>query len=1388
MNLLPASLSPPLLLLLIGVLVVLIIVLMLIVLWRTKTKQDAAVAEPPQEAPPETESAPAPETALEKKETRPIVREGQTSSSVSAAMHFLQENSAGLGGRYRTPWFLVLGAAGSGKSTLMEHSGIGLSLREGATDFGVSNGIQWRFFDAGVILDIPGEFFIRADHTGSDERGFKTLLRNLVKHRPQRPIDGVVLTIPCTELFGENAVGPAAVGQRASRIFDKLWMVEKWVGLSFPVYVVITKCDVIPGFGSLARQLPARYRREMFGWSNPYNVEAAFEPGWIDQGFGELARELNRLQSEVFVEHHEIPDVDGVFLFSSRLDELKTPLRHYLGHIFKPTAYRESLQFRGFYFTGDAPTEVIEVIEPQRALVAAASASSSLETESDYLSVPGDVLGLTSVPHAQPHAVPIFVTDLFEGKIFPERSLARPVSRVRLFRSRSLMMAQAACLIAVLVLAAGVWLRYGKLARARNEFVPMLNSVYDELTKIKNSPGRLTQGEEDSANYLVRTVQATTGGFRTFFYPTSLVAPLESRLERALVPVFQELVYKSFRQQLLNKGQLLGTGGPGECAQNSAGALGQLDSYQRLCAFTNKLLLLETNIDTYNTVTKVHSGDVHQLAHLEAFLSGNKLDENLKEHTRLFDLALDRAVGEPIQRTDLNRSGATNTMRALTQGLFEEWFAENPVLLQLDTIRDKIDELDDAPTAADLIELDTTLKKVSTEMANPEFAWVGGNAFQLTPQLNDLTNGVVAKSRYFLYDQSDSLRDFVNDVGKSEFGAFRSKRDSENTTLTGPLLRVEAGSTQLTESADKLRVYLDDLIKQPFAQHDRTDELKPKGSGQQLIWNKNLLDQAATFKDPYQHFTKETLVNVPSELRETFEIVALGRLADAVMELAAQSERLEPLPASEDPEVSIVPELLSFQDAAPDLNTLLEQLQELELTTDYEELLKISARQASGLLARIDASFEAQAPYASSGPAFTRWTGETPASWAGFEVHNSDEVSQYILFQRQQAQQYATKAAVLVSFLETRTAAGGKDTARLVNKWRGIVDDLQKYNAKVPGTSLASLEDFIGVEAGKATPDNCQVDFLATPLSGSNYFAQRQESLRRSLYGRCRYLSEQNAVRQYAAIAKLFNNQLAGKFPFAAPPQEQLPSEADPADIEKLYGMLDSYGKSIRNGLQKGDFGDSYALVLNFLNQMDGLRPLFNAFLAGPPEAAPAFDFVPLFRVNQGREINGNEIIDWTLQVGTENFRYRDPERTGRWNFGDPVKLALRWAKDSPQRPASVRTPDDTKLNARTVTFEYRDSWSLLRMILLHRPAPTDFDRMVDPDPQTLVFTAADTTSANPRAANGDSSTPQTKVFVRIRLRAPGKPDNLRLHSFPTEAPELGQAQARSMNAGGNSQ
>jgi type VI secretion system protein ImpL len=165
------------------------------------------------------------------------------------------------------------------------------------------------------------------------------------------------------------------------------------------------------------------------------------------------------------------------------------------------------------------------------------------------------------------------------------------------------------------------------------------------------------------------------------------------------------------------------------------------------------------------------------------------------------------------------------------------------------------------------------------------------------------------------------------------------------------------------------------------------------------------------------------------------------------------------------------------------------------------------------------------------------------------------------------------------------------------------------------------------------------------------------------------------------------------------------------------------------------------------------------------------------FRVNRASEQAGNQIIDWTLEVGEQTFHSTDSQRQGRWRFGDRIRLMLRWAKDAPLQPSLAGTPPGATVTNQTVGYEYADRWSLLTFIRNHASVDAWQD---DPAPHTLRFIVGLT----PRGVtNGAADTPtaqaQARVFLRLSLTAGEQKDVLVVPRFPTLAPVSAQQAQR---------
>src|SRR6266576_653485 len=248
-------------------------------------------------------------------------------ASFSRAVRLLRNYVTGRDYRYRVPWFLMTGESESGKTTLLNGIGTNLSAEDSDQD---NQQVNWYFFNEGVVIDVAGDFVLRNDGT-ANHRGWNTISRLLVRHRPRRPLDGVVLTIPASDLCSDDDdlknERRFKLEQKATCLYKKLWQSQRILGMRLPLYVLITKCDEVTGFTSFCSQLPARLQTQMFGWSNDRTLETAYNPDQVPEVFTSLYRHLSALQFEIYAERDHVEHADDIFLLPSAVESIRAPLQ-----------------------------------------------------------------------------------------------------------------------------------------------------------------------------------------------------------------------------------------------------------------------------------------------------------------------------------------------------------------------------------------------------------------------------------------------------------------------------------------------------------------------------------------------------------------------------------------------------------------------------------------------------------------------------------------------------------------------------------------------------------------------------------------------------------------------------------------------------------------------------------------------------------------------------------------------------------------------------------------------------------------------------------------------------------------------------------------------------
>lgn len=110
---------------------------------------------------------------------------------------------------YDLPWYVIIGAPGSGKSTALENSGLRFPVaqrtgRRDLTGVGGTRNCKWWFTDEAVLLDTAGRYMTQDSDAAGDSREWKEFLSLLSRYRRRRPVNGVILTISAEDLMKQG--------------------------------------------------------------------------------------------------------------------------------------------------------------------------------------------------------------------------------------------------------------------------------------------------------------------------------------------------------------------------------------------------------------------------------------------------------------------------------------------------------------------------------------------------------------------------------------------------------------------------------------------------------------------------------------------------------------------------------------------------------------------------------------------------------------------------------------------------------------------------------------------------------------------------------------------------------------------------------------------------------------------------------------------------------------------------------------------------------------------------------------------------------------------------------------------------------------------------------
>jgi type VI secretion system protein ImpL len=255
---------------------------------------------------------------------------------------------------YELPWYIMIGPPGSGKTTAIQHSGLEYPLKEKMgvdmiQGVGGTRNCDWWFTNKAVLIDTAGRYTTHDSNKKQDSRAWEGFLGLLKKYRPIRPINGIIISMGLSDLLSQTKTER---NLHARAIKQRLQELQNQLGMTFPVYVLLSKCDLVAGFNEFFDSFEKEDCEQIWGVTFPLETdnEDSIVSGF-NKEFHALLKNLNdkvnaRLKNERNQERKRV-----IYEFPKQLRLLQSAADDFLKEIFSPNSYEVAPMLRGVYLT-----------------------------------------------------------------------------------------------------------------------------------------------------------------------------------------------------------------------------------------------------------------------------------------------------------------------------------------------------------------------------------------------------------------------------------------------------------------------------------------------------------------------------------------------------------------------------------------------------------------------------------------------------------------------------------------------------------------------------------------------------------------------------------------------------------------------------------------------------------------------------------------------------------------------------------------------------------------------------------------------------------------------------------------------------------------------------
>lgn len=251
----------------------------------------------------------------------------------------------------KLPWYLLIGPAQSGKSALLNQSHVNFILQkqahhQDAKTPDIAEQCDWWITRDATIIDVPGKYINPAKSPTLFSHLWDNFLRLIKLNRGNHGINGIIITLPLPELMQQ--ADPKNYEASLKSLQTKLLELKKLFRHDVPCHLVITKCDLIPGFLPFFNEMGDDEITQAWGFTLNESDKASRMVDAAKEQFDNLIKRIN--QQLIWRMHQEHNPAARTLIkdFPIELERLKEYMQDALTTI---TSAQLGLSLQGVYLT-----------------------------------------------------------------------------------------------------------------------------------------------------------------------------------------------------------------------------------------------------------------------------------------------------------------------------------------------------------------------------------------------------------------------------------------------------------------------------------------------------------------------------------------------------------------------------------------------------------------------------------------------------------------------------------------------------------------------------------------------------------------------------------------------------------------------------------------------------------------------------------------------------------------------------------------------------------------------------------------------------------------------------------------------------------------------------